>query len=152
MDLNWISNIVKIKELKEYPFNPRTISKKDFERLVNDLKQDGYHRRILINFDNTIIGGHARKKALIASGLSPESEIEVLKASRLLSENEFKRLNIRDNLAYGDFDSELLANHFDVPELIEWGMDVDELGFEVEPDVVEKPIDENKKKCELCGK
>jgi site-specific DNA-methyltransferase (adenine-specific) len=118
----WESTRIKIKDLKDYPDNPRRISKKDFERLVNDLKQDGYHRRILVNNDNTIIGGHARKKALIAAGFQQDDEIEVLKAQRPLDENEFKRLNIRDNLYFGEFNTDILANCFEPEQLLEWGM------------------------------
>jgi ParB-like chromosome segregation protein Spo0J len=151
MEITWVNTKIKISDLKEFDINPRTISKKDFQRLVNDIKQDGYHRRILVDTNNTIIGGHSRKQALLASGLAPECEIEVLKASRPLSENEFKRLNIRDNLDFGDFDTELLANHFDPVELSEWGMDLEEIGFDMETDVTDKPSDE-KEKCKMCGK
>ncbi len=155
MHITWESAKVKISDLKEYENNPRRISKADFERLVNDLKQDGYHRRILVNQDNTIIGGHSRKKALLAAGFKNTDEIEVLKAKELLVENDLKRLNIRDNLPFGEFDFDMLANHFDPLELIEWGMPEEWLPDHV-PEVLEgdddvEAIDTNKPAITVLG-
>jgi site-specific DNA-methyltransferase (adenine-specific) len=118
----WIETTVKLKELKDYDINPRRINTADFKRLVNDIKQDGYHRRILVSYDNVIIGGHSRKKALLAAGFREHDDIHILKPNRLLSEEELKRLNIRDNLGFGDWDMDMLANNFDMDDLKEWGM------------------------------
>ena len=118
----WIETTVKLKELKDYDINPRRINTADFKRLVNDIKQDGYHRRISVSYDNVIIGGHSRKKALLAAGFREHDDIHVLKPNRLLSEEELKRLNIRDNLGFGDWDMDMLANNFDMDDLKEWGM------------------------------
>ncbi len=123
-NITWTSESIPLKELKEYEHNPRSMSTKDFHKLVKSLKEDGYHQRIIVDTNNTIIGGHQRTKALYAAGYTDESLIEVLKPSRHLTEAEFKRLNIRDNLSYGDFDFEILANNFDMDELIDWGMDI----------------------------
>ncbi len=150
--LSWNTAQVVINDLVEYEHNPRSISKKDFEKLVNNLKQDSYHQRIMVDTKNTIIGGHQRKKALLAAGYRPSDKIEVLKPSRPLSEAEFKRLNIRDNLSFGDYDFEILANNFEMEDLIDWGMEAT-LFPNIEPslEVVEKPIVETIK-CEVCGK
>ena len=67
--LNWTSKAIQISELKEYEHNPRRIGKKEFEKLVSSIKEDGYHQRIIVNQDNIIIGGHQRKKALLEAGL-----------------------------------------------------------------------------------
>lgn len=151
-ELKWITDNVTIRDLKEYEHNPRRMTKAKFQKLVASVSQDGYHQRILVDTDNTIIGGHSRKAALMAAGYKPSDAIEVLKAQRKLTEEEFKRLNIRDNLGYGDFDYEILANHFDMENLIELGMDVN-LFPPLEPlvDIIEKPI-EMHEKCEVCGK
>lgn len=120
--LIWHTKKVRICDLKDYEHNPRRISKKDFERLVNDIKQDGYHNRIIVSHDNTILGGHSRKKALLSAGYRDTDMVEVLYPSRDMSEVDIRRLNIRDNLPFGEFDYDILANHFDPVELIEWGM------------------------------
>lgn len=145
----WNTVKVLICSLTDFPHNPRLLSKKDFERLVQSIKEDGYHQRILVDFDNTIIGGHSRKKALLAAGFKKDDEIEVLRANRPLTDTEFKRLNIRDNLPFGDFDFEMLSNHFDGPELLEWGMP--ESWFEIEDEEPVKGINTDSK-GELCDK
>ena len=121
-EITWHTKQIKIDDLIDYEHNPRRISKKDFDRLVNDIKQDGYRNRIVINSDNTILGGHARKKALKAADYNGESSIEVLCPSRLLTEEEVKRIIIRDNLSFGEYDFDILGNHFDDNQLAEWGL------------------------------
>jgi hypothetical protein len=151
--IKWLTTHVLVRDLQEYQDNPRRISKRDFDKLVKSIEEDGYHQRILVNTDNMIIGGHSRKKALLAAGFRECDAIEVLKASRLLSEYEFKRLNIRDNLSFGEFDFDILANHFDMKDLEEWGLDL-KLFPTIEMPEIEKEEekDENKVTCELCGK
>jgi site-specific DNA-methyltransferase (adenine-specific) len=152
-NLNWISTTIKIKDLAEFPSNPRKMSQKDFNRLVRDIKQDGYHKRIIIDNTNTILGGHSRIQALLAAGYDKSDEIEVLKASRPLSKTERSRINIRDNLAFGEFDTDILANEFDPIELIDWGMTVHELGLSEDEPIADKEAKElNKTKtCPNCG-
>lgn len=121
-DIVWLSKKIKLSKLKDFHKNPRQISKSDFERLVRDIKQDGYHSRVKVDTNDVIIGGHQRKKALLQAGYKENDEIEVLYPNRPLTEEEFERLNIRDNLSFGEFDFDILANEFDQEQLIEWGM------------------------------
>jgi len=128
--LNWTSKTIQISELKEYEHNPRRIGKKEFEKLVSSIKQDGYHQRIIVNQDNVIIGGHQRKKALLEAGLKETDTVEVLIPDRKLTQQELDRINIRDNLSFGEYDFEILANRFDVETLVDFGLPGDMLiGF-----------------------
>jgi site-specific DNA-methyltransferase (adenine-specific) len=128
--LKWNSKKLKLSELKEYEFNPRTIKPKQLVKLVEYIKEDGYHQRILVNYDHTIIGGHQRKKAMLQAGYAMEEEIDVLVPDRLLTQQELDRINIRDNLAFGEFDFDILGDRFNVDELVEFGMPDDLLvGF-----------------------
>ncbi|MEM6339340.1 MAG: DNA methyltransferase [Pseudomonadota bacterium] len=128
--LNWTSKTIQISELKEYEHNPRRIGKKEFEKLVSSIKQDGYHQRIIVNHDNIIIGGHQRKKALLEAGLKESDTVEVLIPDRKLTQEELDRINIRDNLSFGEYDFEILANRFDAETLVDFGMSGDMLvGF-----------------------
>ncbi len=128
--LNWTSKTIQILELKEYEHNPRRIGKKEFEKLVSSIKQDGYHQRIIVNHDNIIIGGHQRKKALLEAGLKESDTLEVLVPDRKLTQEELDRINIRDNLSFGEYDFEILANRFDTETLVDFGMSGDMLvGF-----------------------
>jgi ParB-like chromosome segregation protein Spo0J len=131
MSLAWIQKTIKIGDLKEDPNNPRKMTKKEFEKLVRSLKEDGYHKRIMVDNYNRIIGGHQRKKALIASGFSRSDKIEVLEPSIHLTEEQINRISIRDNLAYGSFDFDILSSKYDLETLAEFGMDENMIiGFE----------------------
>ena len=128
--LNWTSKTIQISELKEYEHNPRQISKDDFAKLVNSIKQDGYHQRIIVNQNNIIIGGHQRKKALLEAGLKESDTVEVLVPDRKLTQEELDRINVRDNLSFGEYDFDILADRFDAETLVDFGMSEDLLvGF-----------------------
>lgn len=154
MTINWQTKSIKIKDLIDYEHNPRNMSKIDFNNLVRSLKEDGYHQKLLVNTTNVILGGHARRRALLESGLTIDDEIEVLMPDRELSNEEFQRINIRDNLEYGKFDFDILNSHFDTNELIEWGMSEDMLtGFGAVDEEAEekKEKDKKQKSCPHCG-
>ncbi len=154
MNITWETATLTIAELKQYDQNPRSVNKRAFSKLVRSIKEDGYHQRIIVDSDNRIIGGHARRNALLKAGYGPTDAIEVLRADRTLSEDEFRRINIRDNLEYGEFDFEILANNFDPEKLVDWGMDkisanIDKQ-LEKEFDAAKEPIE--RAICEVCGK
>lgn len=129
--LNWTSKTIQISELKEYEHNPRRIGQKEFEKLVISIKEDGYHQRIIVNQDNVIIGGHQRKKALLEAGLKETDTVEVLIPDRKLTQEELDRINIRDNLSFGEYDFDILANRFNVETLVDFGLPGDMLvGFD----------------------
>jgi DNA modification methylase len=139
--LEWHSRKVKLRDLKDYLHNPRQMSKQDRERLMTSLQEDGYHQRLLVNQDLTIIGGHQRKKALLDAGCDPNIEIEVLEPSYFLTPEEVDRINIRDNLPYGAFDTDILANRFDPQTLSNFGMPDDllkSLGIPSPLDMIEE--------------
>ena len=149
--LKWQSKTVKISDLKEYEHNPRKITDKLLEKLATHIKEDGYHQRIIVDNDHTIIGGHQRKKALYMAGYDNDTEIEVLMPNRKLSAEEVDRLNIRDNLSFGDYDFDILTDRFDMEDLVSFGMDqdlltpifdtmtLDGIGEEDEIDLPEEP-------------
>lgn len=117
--LTWHTEPRALKDLKPYPHNPRRISKEAFAKLKQSLQEDGYHARLVVDVDNVIVGGHQRLKAMQELGLT---EVDVLVPSRKLTPEEFDRINVRDNLPFGDFDMDILANRFDTDTLLEWGM------------------------------
>lgn len=123
--INWQSKSIPITQLKDYEHNPRRISKKEFEKLVRCIKEDGYHQRIIVNSDYTILGGHQRKKALLAAGFKENDEVEVLIPNRPLTPQELDRINIRDNLPFGEYDFDILANRFNPSELLDFGIPED---------------------------
>ena len=153
MAITWHTETRKLKDLKDFSNNPRKIGKEEFDNLVRSLKEDGYHQRLLINVDGKIIGGHQRKKALLKAGFTNDSELEVLVPDKLLEGKDFERINIRDNLLFGNYDFDILGNLFDREELVGWGMPEDWLiGAEKEEEKSESTKEEpTVKTCPNCG-
>lgn len=114
----WSEVIVRVDELKPYEGNPRHISETSFKRLKAAISELGFHQRILCQPDRTVIGGHQRIKALLELGIA---EVQCLIPSRPLTAHEFKRLLIQDNLPFGEFDMEMIANDFSRGDLVNWG-------------------------------
>lgn len=153
MQMTWEEKFVHIEDLKEYDRNPRRIKDDQYKNLVRSLKEDGYHQRLVVNTDLTIIGGHQRKRALLEAGFGETDKIPVLIPSRKLEGDDFKRLNIRDNLPYGEFDFDMLATDFDIDDLIEWGMPEDWLPNLEEPEEEKKTEEKEQRiiECPKCG-
>lgn len=148
--LDWIDREVKISELKPFENNPRRISKEDYEKLKKSLAQDGYHQRILATEDLRIVGGHQRMQALRELG---RKTVKVLVPPYKMTDEEFRRVLIRDNLPFGEFDYDILANNFEREELIEYGMPEEWLpGAVVEEEEEESSAPAEKKKvtCPEC--
>ncbi|WP_236869668.1 DNA modification methylase [Candidatus Bandiella numerosa] len=121
--MKWTIKEVKISDLKEYDKNPRKIKKEQLDKLTAHINEDGYHQRIIVNTDYTIIGGHQRKKALLQAGYKPSDVIEVLMPEWTLQQQELDRINVRDNLNFGEFDFDILQEQFNLEELEEFGFD-----------------------------
>lgn len=122
-NLEWIEREVKLGELKPYERNPRWINEDAFSRLVKSLKEDGYHTRIKTTPSLLVVGGHQRIKALKAIGLTNDSPIKILVPSRELTEEEFRRILIVDNLPFGSYDYDVLSADYTIEELVSYGMD-----------------------------
>lgn len=150
--MKWIETEVKLGDLKPFEQNPRKISKDAFNKLVKSLEEDGYHQRILMNWDNTIVGGHQRIKALRKLGVKNNDLIKVLKPEEELNPDEFLRINIRDNGEFGNYDVDILANSsIEIERLIGWGVPEDLFG-DINKDL-NKPLKEEKPElCPHCGK
>jgi site-specific DNA-methyltransferase (adenine-specific) len=148
----WTEETRKLSELKPYEHNPRRISKIAYERLVDKIKRLGYHNRIRINIDNTIVAGHQRLRALKECGFK---EIPVLVPDRLLNPNEFGEDLIGDNLDYGENDMDMLANHFEISDLVRWGMPIETFAMpnldENTTELSKEDFDNFKHQCPKCG-
>ena len=113
---------MKISEIKFNPTNPRIIKDSKFKELVQSIKDfpDMLDLRpIVIDENKMVLGGNMRLKACIEAGLA---EVPVMKAH--LSEEQKKEFIIKDNVGYGEWDWETLANDWDVASLEEWGLNV----------------------------
>lgn len=113
---------VSIHTLRENPENPRSISGEKFEKLVNSIRQFPEMmeaRPIVVDQNNVILGGNMRFKAAKEAGLQ---EVDVYVAS--WDEAKNPEFIIKDNVGFGEWDWDMLANEWDAVLLDDWGLDV----------------------------
>ena len=125
---------VKISAVKSNPNNPRIIKDDKFKKLVTSIKEFPQMldiRPIVVNDEMIVLGGNMRLKACIEAGLK---EVSIIKASELTPEQQ-KEFIIKDNVGFGEWNWDDLANSWETKELVEWGLDLpvffndsDELG------------------------
>ena len=77
-------------------------------------------RPVVVNKDMIVLGGNMRLKALKEAGLT---EVPCIIADEL-SEEQQRQFIIKDNVGYGEWDWEMLANEWDDSDLKDWGLDV----------------------------
>jgi DNA modification methylase len=123
---------VKITEVKSNPNNPRLIKDDKFAKLVRSIKEFPKMleiRPIVVNADLIVLGGNMRLKACKEAGLK---EIPIIFADEL-TEEEQKQFIIKDNVGFGEWDWEQLANEWDADKLEDWGLDIPD--FEVKEEL-----------------
>ena len=114
---------VKISAVKSNPNNPRIIKDDKFKKLVTSIKEFPQMlniRPIVVNDEMIVLGGNMRLKACIEAGLK---EVAIIKASDLTLEQQNEFI-IKDNVGFGEWDWNELANTWDAEQLVEWGLDI----------------------------
>ena len=115
--------IVKINQVKPNPENPRIIKDDKFRKLVKSIQEFPQMleiRPIVVNDDMIVLGGNMRLKACKGAGLK---ELPVIMASDL-TEDQQREFVIKDNVGYGEWDWDDLANNWDANQLTDWGLDI----------------------------
>ena len=133
---------VNIKEVKSNPNNPRLIKDDKFKKLVKSIKdfpQMLQLRPIVVNDDMVVLGGNMRLKACKEAGLK---EVPIIKASELTPEQE-KEFIIKDNVGFGEWDWNMLANEWESEQLDEWGLDIPEYENPIELEAEEDDFEVN---------
>lgn len=143
-EITWSNSKRKLSDLIPWDINPATIGKDEAERLEESLAEFGQVETIAISPENEIYDGHQRQTVWGASAkFGKEYEVDVRVSSRPLTERERKKLVIYLRKgAVGHFDWDLLANNWDVPDLLEWGFSEKELqlgGFDLDQPNGEDP-------------
>jgi len=121
---------VAINKVFPNPTNPRTIKEAKFKKLVTsieDFPEMLQLRPIVVNKDMAILGGNMRYRACKEAGLK---EVYIIKADNL-TDKQVEEFIVKDNVGFGEWDWDVLANDWDVKELEEWGLDG--FPFEQEP-------------------
>jgi len=127
---------LKISEVKSNPNNPRIIKDDKFKKLVESIKEFPKMlelRPIVVNDDMIVLGGNMRLKACKEAGMK---EIPVIKASEL-SEEQQREFIIKDNVGFGEWDWEMIANEWDAEQVAEWGVDVPNFESDVDYSILE---------------
>jgi len=112
---------IKISKIKRNPNNPRLIKDNKFHKLVKSIKEFPEMldiRPIVVNEEMIVLGGNMRLKACQEAGLK---EITVIKASEL-SENQQREFIVKDNVGFGEWDWDMIANEWDNEMLDDWGL------------------------------
>lgn len=117
---------ISIDKLKPAEYNPRSLTKKEYQDLKNSLERFGFVEPLVVNSakerENIIIGGHQRWRVAKDMGYN-EVPVAYVKISEIEKEQE---LNLRLNKNLGHFDYDLLAN-FDEDLLLDVGFENEEL-------------------------
>lgn len=114
---------VKINSVKSNPNNPRLIKDEKFKKLVKSIKEFPQMlelRPIVVDENNIVLGGNMRLKACIEVGLK---EVYIVKAEDL-TEQQKNEFIVKDNVGFGEWDWDILANEWDAEQLTDWGLDL----------------------------
>jgi len=123
---------IKIDKLKPATYNPRQIKKSDYNSLKQSITKFGLVDPIIVNEYFTenyyvVIGGHQRLKICKELGYTDIACI-ILN----LNKEQERELNIRLNKNTGEFDMDILANEFDIDNLVDWGFKHIDLGLNID--------------------
>ena len=127
---------VKINSIKTNPKNPRLIKDDKFKKLVKSIQEFPQMlelRPIVVDENNIILGGNMRYKACIEAGLK---EVFIVQAKDL-TEQQKDEFIVKDNVGFGEWDWDILANEWDEIKLTEWGLDVWQPAAEVDYSILD---------------
>lgn len=128
---------VKVGEIKANPNNPRIIKDEKFKKLVKSIQEFPEMlklRPIIVNDDMIVLGGNMRLKACKEAGLKT---IPIIKASDL-TEQKQKEFIVKDNVGYGEWDWDDLANNWDAEELTDWGLNVPQFEPQIDYSILDE--------------
>lgn len=114
---------MKISEIIPNEKNPRYIKSDKFKKLVQSIKDFPEMlsiRPIVIDENNLVLGGNMRLKACIEAGID-DIPVTIAKG---WSETQKREFIVKDNVGFGEWDWDILANEWDSELLSEWGLDL----------------------------
>ena len=114
---------VNIASVKENPDNPRFIKDSKFKKLVKSIKafpEMLEKRPIVVDENMIVLGGNMRLKACKSAGLF-EVWIDIAQG---WTEEQKQEFIVKDNVGFGEWDWDILANEWNTEQLADWGLDV----------------------------
>lgn len=130
---------MKINKIKPNPNNPRIIRDEKFAKLkksIQDFPKMLSLRPIVVDNDFVVLGGNMRFRALQDLGYK-EIPDEWIKKADELTEDEKQRFIIGDNVPFGGWNWEQLANEWNTEKLKDWGLDVPEFAPSVDYSILD---------------
>ena len=151
---------IKLSAIKPNENNPRYITEEKFEKLVNSIIMfpKMMQLRPMVIKDNVLLGGNMRRKAIAeianrieADNLTKKQKESILENAAVfdlvkvgeipadwvanaddLTEEQQQEFIVKDNVGFGSWDWDALANEWDAGELAEWGLDLPGMEEEAE--------------------
>ena len=114
---------IKSYKIKGNPNNPRIIKNDKYKKLVQSIKdfpQMLEKRPIIVDENMMILGGNMRWKASRDAGLK-DVWIDITEG---WTEEQKKEFVVKDNVNYGEWDWDIVANEWESGKLKEWGVDL----------------------------
>lgn len=128
------TEIVSVSKIKANPSNPRVLRDEKFAKLKQSIQDfpDMLNYRAIVAVTDTdgkymVLGGNMRLRALQELGIK---EVPVMLADHW-TEEQRREFIIKDNMGFGEWDWDALANEWDAGQLDEWGLEAP--GFDVPP-------------------
>ena len=124
---------MKLSKIKGNPNNPRICKDDKFKKLVKSISEFPKMlelRPIIVDENFIVQGGNMRLKALQELKFKDIPD-EWVKQVSDLTEEQKKEFIIKDNVGFGEWDFDDLANNWDVEKLNEWGLNIPNFDVEV---------------------
>lgn len=118
-----MKELVNIASVVPNEDNPRYIRDPKFKKLVKSIKEfpEMLEKRPIVVDENMIVlGGNMRLEASKAAGIT---EVWIDKAIGW-TEQQKREFIIKDNVGFGEWDWDILANDWNAEQLADWGLDV----------------------------
>ena len=124
---------MKLKDIRPNPDNPRVIRDEKFQKLKRSIEEFPKMmslRPIVIDADGVVLDGNMRLRALQDLGYK-EVPDEWVRRAEELTDDEKRRFVIADNVGFGEWAWDALANEWDAEDLEAWGLDLPEFIEEI---------------------
>lgn len=128
--LVWRTEKRKISDLVEFEHNPRRLTHEQEKKLTESIERFGLVEIPAIDVDETILAGHQRLK--VYQKVNGDAEIDVRVPNRALTKKEREEYIVRSNKNTGEWDFDLLKEHFEADDLFAWGFEEGEIVFDME--------------------
>jgi ParB-like chromosome segregation protein Spo0J len=138
---------IKLSSLQKNKKNPRYITADKLEKLkasIESFEQMLEARPIVTDEDGVILGGNMRYEALKALGYKeiPAAWVKTLTG---LTDEQKREFLIKDNVGFGAWDWDTLANEWESELLNEWGLDTFDISSDINLDNFFEDADDTEK-------